>query len=209
MRTYSIGVKMATKSARAETPIEVDQDNGIVAVIDSPNSKTLVVWWVSLDQTFEGDGSNLCGAWTISVDATDDIESVVYRVLWLPTPSGAKALSRLGITSRPVVDSNAVLSEVVAWGDEVEAAFKAEKLSSSTKKNLKDFVIPKFPDSLDLKNPPIASGCPDEVAVALGVARWFGKVSSSWHLLETRRLARKSMRELFGTERRPLPIVFD
>jgi len=195
------------KADPAAKQLNIDRDNGIVAIIDSPNPNTVVIWWVSLFRTFEGDGSNLCGAWFFSADQRDEIESVVYRVLWLPTSSGLAATTNLGIVPGPIVNANAVLLEVMGWGDRVEAAITAEKLSSTAKRNLKDFVLPTFPAPLDLEMPPTAFGCPDDVAVALGVARWLGKVFAAWHQIETRRLGRKSTRALFGAERRALPIV--
>jgi hypothetical protein len=178
----------------------------IVAVIDSPDPERVVVWWVNLGEGLPGADTQLCGAWTLAADDAALVRGVMCRAVWLPTPSGEKALADLGIDRRPVLDAGATRRTVIAEGNLLLEAFAQEQAKRGDQK-LIDFVVPVIPGDLAVGDLPAAKEAPETVQVALGLSRWVESLYRSWQIMESRRLARPYLREQFGVERRPMPLV--
>jgi hypothetical protein len=102
-----------------------------------------------------------------------------------------------------VIDLGQVVDAIAVEIRRLQTAFDAA--SEASKSKLIAPTWPRLPAVLDLDNPPRDSNAPDDVAVALGIARWLEAVALAWESLEGQRLARKYLRDK-ATNRRPLPI---
>lgn len=178
-----------------------------VAVIDHPNSKQAVVWWVRVGGGLPGAASQLCGAWTLDASDLETIGSVVCRAIWVPTREGLAFIERNEITKRPILDTDAAVQTIAARRRELMAAYTRE-VATGKNKHLADLALPGAPEPFNLDRPPKATDAPEQVQTALGVARWVESLDRCWHTMESRRLARPYMRKEFGEDRKAMPITF-
>jgi hypothetical protein len=172
-----------------------------VAVVDAAEDRT-IVWQV--DVSAEVEMTRMCGAWVIESTDSDTLTNLTQDRYVVATPAGAKACDRADArTHRGVIDLDRVVNAITSEIHRLQTVF--DTASARSKSKLITPSWPRIPAVLDLENPPRDSNAPDDVAIALAIARWLEAVALAWESVEQQRMARKHLRGK-ATNRRPLPI---
>lgn len=172
-----------------------------VAVVDAADDR-VVVWQV--DISADAGLTRMCGAWVIDASETSTLRNLTESRYLVATPAGAKACAGAGAEGHTgVIDLRLVVEAVEAEIHCLQTAFDTALAKSRSK--LIAPTWPRLPNPIDLGNPPRDRNAPDDVAAALGIARWLETVALVWESLEQQRLARKYLRGK-ETSQRPLPI---
>ena len=172
-----------------------------VAVVDAADDR-VVVWQVDIGA--DAGLTRMCGAWVIDPGKIGALKNLTQSRYLVATPMGAKACAGAGADGHTgVIDLRLIIEAVDAEIRCLQTAFDTALVKSKSK--LIAPTWPRLPNPINLADPPRDRNAPDEVAAALGIARWLETVALAWESLEQQRLARRYLK---GKEaiQRPLPI---
>ena len=172
-----------------------------VAVVDAADDR-VVVWQVDIGA--DAGLARMCGAWVIDASETSMLRNLTESRYLVATPAGAKACACAGAEGHTgVIDLRLIIESIDAEIQCLQTAFDTALAKSKSKLIAPTWL--RLPDPIDLGDPPRDRNAPDDVAAALGIARWLETVALAWESLEQQRLARTCLRST-ETSRRPLPI---
>jgi hypothetical protein len=161
-----------------------------VAVVDA-GPHTVTVWPVNVGTGAPGI-SRMSGAWVLH-DEPHKVELLTRGKPVAATPAGAEALQSASATPAGMLDLTDTVNAVTAERDRLQAIYNA--LPASRKKTLVAPRWPHMPPAVDLADPLRAQTTDDNVAAALGVARFLEQLATAWADLERQRTVRDYLTE--------------
>lgn len=180
----------------------------VVAVVDA-TPDNVIVWWSNIGLQPDPTMGRLCGAWKLDLGSDEELESLIFRRIVLPTNAGSNALKLAGLNPDRILDVGATVAAAIAARDRCQDAFESEQARRGKRAPLRAPSWPSFPAALDVENPPAwsATSPSADTDAALSIAHWLAALCTCWEQLERERLGRPLLRELDGTAERPLAAV--
>jgi hypothetical protein len=179
----------------------------VVAVVDA-TPDNVIVWWANIGLQPDPTMGRLCGAWKLDLGSDEELESLIFKRIVLPTNAGSHALKLAGLNPDRILDVGATVAAAIAARDRCQDVFDDEQAQRGKRAPLRAPNWPSFPAPLDVENPPAWSAMNPSGAdtdAALSIAHWLAALCTRWESLESERLGRPLLRELDGTAERPLP----
>lgn len=182
---------------------------GTIAVVGEPVAGAgtapgaeIAVWHVQLAPQLTGD--RLSGAWLVDPESEGAAATLATLFAGAAVLAVGEEVDVVKHTPAPRVDLAATVDALRAHVAELKAAVAAEKAKPGREK----LVAPRFPTIPEAA--PIEFGHVGEPAAgpALAWARGVEELTATWAEVESQRRRRDYLREPFGADARPLPVVY-